>query len=273
MSAPPRTRGASSIAGGSVDASVKQIASLFLLPDCNAACAFCAAERGFSTMSFAQAEGLLDELARGPIRNVVLGGGEPFLWPHGVLRLAASAKQRGFLVQVCTNGLALPEGFAEVDAVDRYILPLEAADPTVHDRLRGSGRGHHARMLAHLERLTAARRSFTLSTVVTSLNAGQLGVLAQRVDALTRSGAPLHAWHLYRFLPVGRGGARNGARLAISPERFLAAWHAAKEHAPHTRIYRRDDMLASSSVEFFWAEGDSITRGSEAWNRSVADAG
>ncbi len=252
---------------------MKQIASLFLLPDCNAACAFCAAERGFSTMSLAQAEGLLDELARGPIRNVVLGGGEPFLWPHGVLRLAASAKARGFLVQVCTNGIALPEGFADAAAVDRYILPLESVDPTVHDRLRGSGRGHHAAMLAHLDRLTAARRSFTLSTVVTSLNAGQLGALARQVDRLATAGAPLHAWHLYRFLPVGRGGARNAARLAISPERFLAAWSAARNDAPHTRIYRRDDMLASSSVEFYWAEGDSITVGSEAWSRSVADAG
>lgn len=252
---------------------MKQIASLFLLPDCNAACVFCAAERGFSTMSFAQAEGLLDQLARGPIRNVVLGGGEPFLWPHDVLRLAASAKARGFLVQVCTNGLVVPDDFAEAGAVDRYILPLEAVDAVTHDRLRGSGPGHHARMLAHLERLTAARRSFTLSTVVTAINVERLAALARSVDALALAGAPLHAWHLYRFLPVGRGGARSGDRLAITPERFLAAWSTARAAAPHARIYRRDDMLASSSVEFFWAEGDAIRTGSEAWNRSVADAG
>ena len=252
---------------------MKQIASLFLLPDCNASCVFCAAERGFSTMSFAQAEGLLDQLAGGPIRNVVLGGGEPCLWPHDVLRLAASAKARGFLVQVCTNGLALPRSFAEMDAVDRYILPLEAVDAAVHDRLRGAGPGHHALTLANLDRLTAARRSFTLSTVVTALNVDRLGALAVSIDAVARAGAPLHAWHLYRFLPVGRAGARNRTRLAIAPERFLAAWSAARAAAPHTRIYRRDDMLASSSVEFYWAEGDEIRTGSEAWDRSVADAG
>ncbi|MBK7971858.1 MAG: radical SAM protein [Deltaproteobacteria bacterium] len=252
---------------------MKQIASLFLLPDCNASCVFCAADRAFSTMSLPQAEGLLDDLSRGPIRNVVLGGGEPFLWPHGVLLLAASAKARGFLVQVCTNGLALPAGFAEERAVDRFILPIESIDPEIHDRLRGCGPGHHARMLTHLERLTAARRSFTLSTVVTALNVDRLGDLARMIEALTLAGAPLHAWHLYRFLPVGRAGARNRARLAIAPERFLAAWLAARAHAPHTRIYRRDDMLASSSVEFFWADGGAIRTGSEAWNRSVADAG
>ncbi|MFN7953756.1 MAG: radical SAM protein [bacterium] len=250
---------------------MKQIASLFLLPDCNASCAFCAAERGFSTMSFAQAERLLDELARGTIRNVVLGGGEPFLWPHDVLRLAAHAHQRGLLVQVCTNGLVLPKDFAETPFVDRYILPLESADPAIHDRLRGAGAGHHAWMLDRLALLTRARRSFTLSTVVTARNVAGIADLARLVDGLAQSGAPLHAWHLYRFLPVGRGGARNGTRLAISPERFLAAWREARATAPHARIFRRDDMLAASTVEFFWAEGAAIRTGGEAW--SVADAG
>mgnify|MGYP003380281177 CR=1 FL=1 len=47
-------------------------------PDCNASCVFCAADRAFSTMSLPQAEGLLDDLSRGPIRNVVLGGGDPY---------------------------------------------------------------------------------------------------------------------------------------------------------------------------------------------------
>lgn len=252
---------------------MKQIASLFLLPDCNAACAFCAAERDFSTMSFAQAVGLVDDLARCPIRNVVLGGGEPFLWPHDLLALAREAKARGFFVQVCTNGLALPEGFATLPWIDRYILPLESAEPRIHDRLRGSGAGHHALVLEALARLAGARRSFTISTVVTALNVAGIGALARVVDGLARDGAPLHAWHLYRFLPVGRAGARNRERLAIEPERFLAAWHEARAAAPQVRIFRRDDMLASSSVEFFWAEGAAIRTGSEAWSRPAADAG
>ncbi len=252
---------------------MKQIASLFLLPDCNAACAFCAAERDFSTMTFAQAAGLLDELVRGTIRNVVLGGGEPSLWPHDLMLLAAHAKERGFLVQVCTNGCALPRDFAAVPFVDRYILPLESADPTIHDWLRGAGAGHHSLVLDHLATLAQARRSFTLSTVVTALNVEGIGALARVIDGFARGGAPLHAWHLYRFLPVGRAGARNRVRLAIEPERFLAAWHEARAAAPHARIFRRDDMLASSSVEFFWAEGDAIRTGSEAWSRPVADAG
>ena len=232
----------------------KRIASVYLLPDCNMACRFCASELDFAVMSWTQAEDLLRFLRERGIQNVVLGGGEPFLWPHDLLELAARAQELGFLVQVCTNATQLPEGFADLACIDRYVLPLEALDPTIHDRLRLLPGGHHAKVLATMERLIAAKRSFTLSTVLTRTNLDQLSAMAAFLRDLRAAGARIHAWHLYRFLPVGRAGRPNGDQLDTTFEAFLKASKAIQALGLGFPVYRRSDMLKASTVAYFWAD-------------------
>jgi len=132
----------------------RTIASILLTPRCDMACSFCAAERGFSTMTFDQARNLVDALVARGVRNLVLGGGEPFLWPHDVLGLARFAHDDlGAFVQVCTNGTGLPDGFERVAAVDRWILPVESMDSARHDALRHGRPGHLAIVRARIDAL------------------------------------------------------------------------------------------------------------------------
>jgi MoaA/NifB/PqqE/SkfB family radical SAM enzyme len=239
----------------------KRIASLFLLPDCDMACRFCASERGFSTMKLELAEELLETLRERGFESVVFGGGEPSLWPHGLGRLTRLARRLGFVVQVCTNGVSLPAGFPGDASVDRYILPLESMDPAIHDRLRIHEDGHHALMLRRVEELAGSGRGLTLSTVVTRDNIGEIDALADYLRGARSRGVALHAWHLYRFLPVGRGGRPNAQRLAVSHGAFLDACGHAKRAGLGFPVYRRDNMLRSSSVEFFWAESGRLQVG------------
>lgn len=241
----------------------KRIASLFLLPQCDMSCRFCASERDFSVMSWDQASSLLAELASYSIRNVVLGGGEPFLWPHGLRRLSRRARDLGFLVQVCTNGVSLPPDFGDIDSIDRYLLPLESMDAARHDALRRHRRGHHALVLERIAALAGSRRELTVSTVVTRENAADLPRIAAYLERTARSGVALHAWHLYRFLPVGRGGSVNAGQLGIDREDYLEACGSVRSRDLGFRVYRRDDMRRSSSVEFFWFERDGLRTGSE----------
>lgn len=239
----------------------KRIASFFLLPDCNMACTFCGSETDFAVMSKVQAESALVELAAQGLRNVVLGGGEPFLWPHGLRDLARLAKGLGFTVQVCTNGIHLPPGFAGLAEFDRFILPLEALDPAVHDRLRHHPGGHHAVVMARLQALVEARRELTVSTVVTKQNLQELPALAAFLGGLKGRGARLHAWHLYRFLPVGRSGARHAATLATDFPTYARAVDGARKADLGFPVYRRSDMLHASSVAYVWAEEGGLRLG------------
>lgn len=236
----------------------KRIASVYLLPDCNMACRFCASELDFAVMSWPQAEDLLGFLRERGIQNVVLGGGEPFLWPHGLMKLCARAQELGFLVQVCTNATQLPEGFETISLIDRFVLPMEALDSAVHDQLRFIQGGHHAKVLETLERLIATERPFTLSTVVTRTNLDHLPALAAFLGNLYAKGARIHAWHLYRFLPVGRAGRPNGDQLDTTFEAFLSATKAIQALDLGFPVYRRSDMLKASTVAYFWADAGGL---------------
>lgn len=247
----------------------KRIASLFLTPLCDMGCRFCASETDFSAMSFDEATSLLCAL-RGRVDGVVLGGGEPFLWPHDLAKLACLASDMGFQVQVCTNGVNMPVGYERIEAIHRYILPLEAMDPGLHDSLRiRAGGGHHRIVMDRIQALARAGREITLSTVVTAENLSELQAIAEWLAWQSLVGLKIHAWHLYRFLPVGRGGVPHGQDLAVDREAYLLACGAVKSAGLPFQVLRRDDMTRASTVEFCWFEKGRLRLGSNAFHDLV----
>ncbi len=235
-----------------------KIAIVMLHPGCNMTCRFCVSEETFSPMDWGQAVLLLDLLKRCGIGNVVFGGGEPFTWEHDVIRLARVAKQRGFFTQVGTNGIWMPEGIERGAAFDRFILPLEAADADLHNSLRRFRRQHHEIVIDRLERLRRAGKSVTVSTVVTQENIGALPELGVWLRDYQRDGGNLHAWHLYKFVPEGRGGRLNAAQLSIDDTAYDAACDQVRSIGFGITIFKRPNMFRSRTVCFFWYQGNRL---------------
>ncbi|MFT7487556.1 MAG: MoaA/NifB/PqqE/SkfB family radical SAM enzyme [Candidatus Paceibacteria bacterium] len=247
---------------GAAVPSHKQVAAFFLLPACDIRCSFCISHNEFDVARPADAEGLMEALAQTSIDSVVLGGGEPTLWPHDLNALAASARRLGITTQLNTHGGGVLAKLDDYSEIDRFILPLESSDPAVHDNLRRGFDGHHKMVLELIDALVSAGRELTFATVVTSENHADIPKLAAWIGALCARGARVHAWHLYNFLPEGRGGAREiAAHLATTREQYLAACAAAKGAGLDFAVYRRDNMLKSSSVEFFWFEKGALHMG------------
>jgi MoaA/NifB/PqqE/SkfB family radical SAM enzyme len=232
----------------------ERIAVIFLQSRCDMSCLFCATDDGVEALDPAGAETLVCALHAQGVTNVILGGGEPMAWRHGALGLARFAKSLGLTVQIGTNGIALPAGFAEAPGVDRFILPLESVEPAVHDVLRLHPGGHHRIIVQRLEALGQAGKSATVSTVVTSRNLPGLGSLGRYLSEYHARYGNLHAWHLYKLLHVGRGGSRHGPRLAVEDSEYHAACDRVRRDRPDLRILKRPDMLHSTSVGFFWRE-------------------
>lgn len=229
-------------------------AVIFLQPQCNMTCLFCVTEDGFHSMTLDEGMSMVKVLKANGIDNVILGGGEPLSWKPGPINLARYAKSLGMMVQIGTNGISLPPGFAASRWVDRYILPLESREAEAHDILRIHGGSHHRLILERLETLGQAGKAVTLSTVVTRINIGLLSDLGRYLSEYQGAFGNLHAWHLYRFLPVGRGGATNRLRLDVSADDYHRACNQVRRQEPALHILKRPDMLRSSRVGFFWMQ-------------------
>jgi MoaA/NifB/PqqE/SkfB family radical SAM enzyme len=227
-------------------------------------CTFCVTEENFGVLEFGMAVQLLDHLMARGIGTVTFGGGEPFTWQGNVVALAREAKQRGLRVQIGTNGIALPDDFATLDCIDRYVLPLEASDPAVHDTMRTDPRrSHHATIIERLAELQHAGKSVTISTVVTAANLHDILNLAEFLRGYHRHAGSLHAWHLYQFLPLGRGGRANERQLTIPAEEYRLICDAVKALDLPFKVFQRRDMYRPSSIEFYWAKDRRIVCGSE----------
>ncbi len=234
------------------------IAVIMLLPGCNMTCNFCITEDRFGSFTFAEAVGLLDQIKSCGIQNIVMGGGEPTLWPHDPFRLAEEAKAMGFFVQLGTNGIKLPENFAKHPAIDRYVLPLESTEAHVHNEMRIYKKGHHPLILERLHRLRENKKSVTVSTVVTQKNRTHLEKLACFLRDYQKGGGLLHAWHLYKFIPEGRGGRPNEKELLLQDNEFDEDCKKIKGSDWGFPVFRRENMLHSKSVAFYWMEGGTL---------------
>lgn len=248
--------------------SIKTIAVLMLHADCDMRCQFCITDDYLECMSLEQYTNTLDHLEKQGFDNIVLGGGEPFCWPHGLPVAAKLAKDRGFCVQVGTNGVAMPDDDAYPQWVDRYVLPLDASNRVIHNQLRplpGAASGHHELMVRRLKQMRRHQRVVTVSTVISRANLDGIINIGNNLADYVASGGRLHAWHLYRFIPEGRGGKPNAALLGISDEEFnTVVAKARSQYYPFT-LFKRPNMRHSSTVDFFWYENGELCVGSERW--------
>ncbi len=252
--------------------SSKTIAAVFLLPNCDMGCTFCASDLGFDRLGFEQVCELIEGLWAAGYRVLVLGGGEPALWRDGEKRLfdlAVIAKKLGFVVQINTNGIRLDGGFETWPGVDRFIFPMDGASAARHDSLRvmlgSEPEGHFELVQKRVDACVRSGRGFTIGTVVTQKNRGELGELVDWMQARVAQGAKIHAWHLYRFQAVGRGGTRADEELGLSSLDFKAICGEAKVAGLPFPVWRRDDMLRSTTVEYFWFQNGKLRVGSQAW--------
>ncbi len=236
-----------------------RIATVFLLPKCDLSCRFCGSDLGFNALDESEALRWVGFAASNGYSSVVLGGGEPLLWPGDLQRVGARAKELGMVVQLNTNGVAWRKELETSDAIDRIILPLDGATAESHDYLRKPRGGHRAVVEDRLDRLSKSGKQATVGSVICRPNMAELPLLAAELQGRVDRGLNLHAWHLYRFIPIGRGGAVDGRNDEFGLEadefrRHCEPIQAQQGTARTWKIFRRPDMTQSRDVDFFWKD-------------------
>lgn len=247
------------------DNNLPQHGVLMLQPKCNMACSFCVTEDSMQTMSFEIAQKLLSDFRDREFTSVIFGGGEPFFWPHDLKKIIMYAKELGLKTQLGTNTIKLPENLQEWAFVDRWVIPLDGVSEKTHNTLRPY-QGRHLQIVTEaLQKLKAAGHSVTVSTVVTQVNQQEVNQVGEHLRGLQDSAQKfIHAWHIFKFLPFGRGGKLHQSELEVSNTDYENIIIKAREQKLPFKVFKRKDMLLSKTVEFYWVENQKIMLQSKA---------
>ncbi len=250
-----------------IDIQHRRVGVIMLHGSCSMSCLFCITENSITEMSPEQVKTILKLMKEQEMESVVFGGGEPLQWNHSLSDSIKLAKSMRLHTQVGTNGVGLnPDVIQNLNA-DRYVLPMDSINPQIHNYLRGGFRKHYDIIKKRLRYLTEIGVPFTISTVVCRINLDMLNEITAFLLHLWEKGARIHAWHLYRFLPMGRGGLKNASMLHITKDEYFEKTEEIKQRGMPFLVYRRPNMQLSKEVDFFWAEAGEVKVGSQVWEK------
>ena len=184
---------------------------------CNLKCLHCGSTAGggrAGELSPAEALALCDDLKRTGCLGVALMGGEPLL-RRDFFEIAARVRELGMELSVITNGTVRPDGvFEKLKALSprAVAVSLDAAEPALHDMIRGQA-GAFKRSMAFIDEALAAGLPVSVITTVHKLN---LGELARLRDLIKGRGI---AWQVQT---AGGEGGRFTKDLLLTPEEFYS---------------------------------------------------
>ncbi len=153
---------------------------------CNFRCAHCAASAGRpreAELTTAEALDLCDQMATMGVPAVGLMGGEPLV-RRDWTRIAERLRERGVEVGLITNGWLFNDRVAaEVErlGICQVAVSLDAANPDMHDRLRGKT-GAFKRAVEAIRRIAGLPLAY--KTVITSVSRTNLPELPAMADLL-----------------------------------------------------------------------------------------
>ncbi len=170
-------------------------------------------------LDFAEARGVVEQLAQLKVFEINFGGGEPLLKDY-FLSLVKYIHTKGIVPCISTNGTLLTPDtvkFLTGSPLVHIQVSLDGATPEVNDKIRGNGT--YRRALAGVDLLARQKVPFSINAVVTSLNYAQLTDL----KALAGSyGANLR---VSRFRPSGRARQSwDDLKLSTAQLEGLSEW-------------------------------------------------
>lgn len=159
---------------------------------CNLDCFFCYNDLGLrgTTLTFAEYETLLRDLASMNVLQLALTGGEPLAHPD-FFRIGALARQLGFVVRVKTNGHAVRGELARRlrDEVDPFVVEvsLHGACAETHDKQTRVA-GSFERLVTNIREMLVLGLRVKVNSTLTRWNENEVAAMYAITDSL---GVPL----------------------------------------------------------------------------------
>jgi mycofactocin biosynthetic radical S-adenosylmethionine protein MftC len=187
---------------------------------CNLSCVHCLSsfdDRRISELTTNECFNLIDQLANLNVFRINFGGGEPFI-RSDFMQLLKYADSKGIITCISTNGTMLDKkmvrSFKEFGEDNFFIqISLDGASAETNDKIRG--KGTFEQIIKAIKLLSNEHLEFTINTVLTSINYGEMMDLYQLAKANNGK------LRVSRLRPSGKG-KENWSRLALSREQMEA---------------------------------------------------
>jgi MoaA/NifB/PqqE/SkfB family radical SAM enzyme len=159
---------------------------------------------------------MLTKLQNAGVSQFVFAGGDPLIRPD-IGELVSFAAEQGLRVEIQTNCQFTPKDFRSwLDRVHLIGVSLDGSTDSVHDVMR-SKRGNFDKVIAMLNLLEERNIAYVVRSVVTKMNARDIGKLGDRLSLLRC----LRKWSLLEFDRVG-DGKQNSEAFFMTEDQFLA---------------------------------------------------
>jgi MoaA/NifB/PqqE/SkfB family radical SAM enzyme len=202
-----------------------EIVTFRITSECKNSCRYCYGPKNIPRLEIASIFRIIDTVAKGGAKGMVITGGEPLLMPD-IETIIRYIRSRKLNVYLDTSG----ENFFKHNYfIDKNVsvlgIPIDEY----------SEEGSYRRFGSHLRRLdvlnyyknssSALRPLLRVGTVVTKENIGDLDRIAELV-----SHYPVDLWKIYQFLPLGETGSKNKGELSVSNKDFIKAAEGAQKN-------------------------------------------
>jgi MoaA/NifB/PqqE/SkfB family radical SAM enzyme len=220
---------------------------------CDMDCGFCFSDwrEQSQELGTLDAEQGISILAGYGLEAINFTGGEPLL-RKDITDLIRHAKEEGLTTILTTNGILLEKKIGEIAPYLDFIgLPLDSADPLVHNRLRPtkSLADHHGHILYLIDLLHDQYGGIGLkvNTIVTGQNIDSIQGIGGLIDGKAVS------WKLSHFTPLGHG-RHHQSEYAVSPEQYQETVIQCRQAHPRMNIiasisHERDDCCRVLSAD------------------------
>jgi AdoMet-dependent heme synthase len=193
---------------------------------CNLKCVHCRSSSGLVVkdhpdFSFAQATGILDDIASFASPVMVLSGGEPLL-REDVFDIARYGTQKGLRMCLATNGTLVTETVCDTikeTGIRMVSLSLDGAVAATHDNFRNQAGAFDGTMNA-IRLFNKHNIPFLINSSFTVRNRAEIPEIFKLVKSLGAT-----AWYMFMIVPTGRGGE---IMEELIPERLydeILEWH------------------------------------------------
>jgi len=233
------------------------ITTINLTGDCKLRCPFCYGPPGNSkTIETAAWHAILEFLYQQGVRILIIGGGEPLLYP-GLKEVLQFAQNKHFKIILATSCPSVDVVLEIASLIDWFEISLHGSTSEIHATAGGSTR-NHSLVLEVLSSLTArSRPKLKINTVVTPMNVTNLPRLATLIARYRVS-----TWKLFEVRL--RGAALNNPanyqyRFTKQNILFLeSALEYASKQMPNTRIIISKASSGDNAYLIIYPDGQAL---------------